>query len=97
MNVIPYFACVALGITISETYHFRNKIAEQKAYDRGFKRGHRQALKEIKADDFSTSDESHSIETEEPKRKRSLITESFMDDLHTNGRAVIKFGGASNE
>ena len=97
MNPIPYFACVALGIAISETYHFRNKIAEQKAYDRGFKRGHRQALKEIKADDFQTFDESYSIETEEPKRRRQIIPESFMDDLHNNGRAVIKFGGASNE
>ena len=92
MNIIPYFACVALGIAISETYHFRNKIAEQKAYDRGFKRGHRQALKETTENVQATEEQ-----TETPKRRMRVITEDFMDQLHANGKAVIKLGGANNE
>lgn len=92
MNIIPYFACVALGIAISETYHFRSKIAEQKAYDRGFKRGHRQALKE-RTEDVQITEES--VET--PKRRMRIINEDFMEQLHANGKAVIKLGGANNE
>lgn len=92
MNIIPYFACVALGMAISETYHFRNKIAEQKAYDRGFKRGHRKALKET-TETVQVIDEP----VEAPKRRMRVITEDFMDKLHENGKAVIKLGGANNE
>ena len=33
----------------------------------------------------------------EPQRTARTIDESFMESLHANGRAVIKFGGASNE
>jgi len=94
MNVIPYFVCVALGIAISETYHFRNKIAEQRAYDRGYKRGRKQALKELEE---PTQIEPTEEPVKEPKRRMHVITEQFMEDLHNNGRAVIKFGGANNE
>lgn len=92
MEVISYFACVALGIAIDATYHRLNKIAEQKAYDRGYKKGRKEALKEIKPEE-----EPYSVETEQPRRRIHVIPESFMEQLHNHGRAAMKFGGANNE
>lgn len=80
MNVIPYFICFAAGMIVDAVYHQRSKIAEQKAYDRGYNKGRKQALKE-------TGKKLEKV-TEEPKNEIELIPEEFMDDLRANGKAV---------
>lgn len=80
MNVIPYFICFAAGMIVDAVYHQRSKIAEQKAYDRGYNKGRKQALKE-------TGKKLEEV-TEEPKNEIELIPEEFMDDLRANGKAV---------
>ena len=80
MNVIPYFICFAAGMIVDAVYHQRSKIAEQKAYDRGYNKGRKQALKE-------TEKKLEEV-TERPKNEIELIPEEFMDDLRANGKAV---------
>lgn len=80
MNVIPYFICFAAGMIVDAAYHRCNKIAEQKAYDRGYNKGRKQALKE--------TEKKLKEVTEEPKNEIELIPEEFMDDLRANGKAV---------
>lgn len=80
MNVIPYFICFAAGMIVDAAYHRCNKIAEQKAYDRGYNKGRKQALKE-------TEKKLEEV-AEEPNNEITLIPEEFMDDLRANGKAV---------
>ena len=81
MNVIPYFICFAAGMIVDAAYHRCNKIAEQKAYDRGYNKGRKQALKEVETNQPNEV-------VEESKKEITLIPEEFMDDLRTNGKAV---------
>ena len=78
MNPIPYFLCFAAGMIVDAAYHQRSKVAEQKAYDRGYNKGRKQALKETETKKTD----------EESKKEITLIPEEFMDDLHANGKAV---------
>ena len=88
MDAIPYFLCFAAGMIVDAVYHQRSKAAEQKAYDRGYNKGRKQALKETEAK--SKIEESYSIVTDlEPEDTHIVpIPEAFMDDLHANGKAV---------
>lgn len=105
MNPIPYFLCFAAGMAVNAMYNQRRKVAEQKAY----KKGYNQAQKEetIRNESSGTNykfnrvyelPSSYNMEPE-PEKKRVVRTvdESFMECLHTNGYAVAKFGGISNE
>ena len=90
MNIIPYFLCVALGMAIDAGYRHRAKVAERNAYAKGYEKGPKAALRETvqKHETFPAFEEST---THEPhKRKIKKIPESFMEDLHNNGGAVIK-------
>lgn len=82
MEAIPYFLCFAAGMIVDAMYHQRSKVAEQKAYDRGYNKGRKQALKETK-----TQKKIDEI-VEEPQKEITLIPEEFMEDLHANGKAV---------
>lgn len=97
MNPIPYFICVALGIAIDAAYRKRSEIAERKAYEKGYNKGYKAAEREViakykKHQELPLFDESYTIETETdaPKRNIKTVPESFMDNLHRNGSAVIK-------
>lgn len=96
MNPIPYFICVALGMAIDAAYRKRSEIAERKAYTKGYQKGLKIGEKEAIAKyqehkEFPLFDDSYSVtETEAPKRNIKTVPESFMDDLHRNGSAVIK-------
>jgi len=97
MNPIPYFICVALGIAIDAAYRKRSEIAERNAYQKGYNKGYKAAEKEViakyqKHKELPLFDEeSYTVETEtEEKRKIKTVPESFMNDLHRNGSAVIK-------
>ena len=98
MNPIPYFICVALGIAIDATYRKRSEIAERNAYQKGYNKGYKAAEKEViakyqKHNELPLFDESYTVETESeaaPKRHIKTVPESFMNDLHRNGSAVIK-------
>lgn len=89
MDTIPYFLCFAAGMIVDAMYHQRSKVAEQKAYDKGYNKGRKQALKETEAK--NKPEESYSVVTElEPEDTRIVvpIPEAFMDDLRANGKAV---------
>ena len=97
MNPIPYFICVALGIAIDAGYRKRSEIAERNAYQKGYNKGYKTAKKEViakyqKHQELPLFDDSYTVETETeaPKRKIKTVPESFMDDLHSRGSAVIK-------
>ncbi len=86
METIPYFLCFAAGMIVDAVYHQRSKVAEQKAYDRGYNKGRKQALKETE----KKNEESYTV-TPEPATQAvdiAVIPEAFMDDLHANGKAV---------
>lgn len=98
MNPIPYFLCFAAGMAVNAIYNQRQKVAEQKAYNRGYK----QAQKEenIRTTNNRTYKPNRVyelptvIETDsEPEQKRTIRTvdESFMESLRTNGYAVTNF------
>ena len=87
MNPIPYFLCFAAGMIVDAAYHQRSKVAEQKAYDRGYNKGRKQALKETEE---KKTEESYTV-TPEPRTQEvdiAVIPEAFMDDLRANGKAV---------
>ena len=88
MEAIPYFLCFAAGIIVDAVYHRCSKVAEQKAYDRGYNKGRKQALKETEAK--NKIEESYSVATEPETKDMNIavIPESFMNDLHTYGKAV---------
>lgn len=97
MNPIPYFICVALGMAIDNAYRKRSEIAERNAYQKGYNKGYKAAEREViarykKHQELPLFDESYSVETETdaPKRHIKTVPESFMDNLHRNGSAVIK-------
>lgn len=96
MNPIPYFICVALGIAIDATYRRHSEIAERKAYKKGYAQAQKEndireeeKLKYERMRRYENFISSYNTEPEN-KPKRRQIPESFMDDLHNNGSAVIK-------
>lgn len=87
MDTIPYFLCFAAGMIVDAVYHQRSKVAEQKAYDRGYNKGRKQALKETEE---KKTEESYTV-TPEPITQEvdiAVIPEAFIDDLRTHGKAV---------
>jgi hypothetical protein len=103
MNPIPYFLCFAAGMAVNAIYNQRQKVAEQKAYNKGYKQAQKEENIRIENRTYRHNrvyelPAEYNLEPE-PEQKRNVRTldESFMEVLHTNGRAVVKFGGASNE
>ena len=105
MNPIPYFLCFAAGMAVNAIYNQRQKVAEKKAYNRGYKQAQKEEAIRVEAYNQQTKLDkvyelptAYNLEPEtEPKKNIRTVNESFMEDLHANGRAVVKFGGASNE
>lgn len=103
MNPIPYFLCFAAGMAVNAIYNQRQKVAEQKAYNRGYKQAQKEENIRIETRTYRPNrvyelPTAYNLEPEtEPKRSVRTIDESFMECLHTNGYAVAKFGGVSNE
>ena len=100
MNIIPYFLCFAAGMAVNAIYNQRQKVAEHKAYNRGYK----QAQKEesIRTEnqhkyyprrvyELPTVIEQESESEPEQKRNIRTVDESFMESLRTNGYAVTNF------
>ena len=105
MNPIPYFLCFAAGMAVNAIYNQRQKVAEQKAYNKGYKQAQKEenirtenrTYKPNRVYELPTA---YNLEPEtepEPKRTVRTIDDTFMECLQTNKRAVVKFGGASNE
>ena len=94
MNPIPYLLCFTAGIVVNEFYHKRQLIAERNAYNKGY----RQAKKETAVKNtvqYKTQPKYTTYEptiVKEPEQPRTIktIDESFMENLITNKRAVIK-------
>lgn len=94
MTILLYFLCIGLGIGIDAFYRKRSEVAERKAFSKGYKKGYKEGLKdgEEKAKQhtelplFDTSYTVATVKTRDIRR----VPESFMDDLHNNGSAVIK-------
>lgn len=103
MNPIPYFLCFAAGMAVNAIYNQRQKVAEQKAYNRGYKQAQKEENIRIGTRTYRPNrvyelPTAYNLEPEtEPKRNIRTVDESFMESLHANGYAVAKFGGASNE
>ena len=107
MNPIPYFLCFAAGMAVNAFYNQRQKVAEHKAYNKGYKQAQKEENIRIETNNrtyrpYRTYElpATYNLEPEteaESKRKVHTVDESFMDNLYTNGHAVVKFGGASNE
>lgn len=103
MNPIPYFLCFAAGMAVNAIYNQRQKVAENKAYNRGYKQAQKEENIRIENRTYRQNrvcelPAEYNLEPEaEPKRNVRTVDESFMENLFTNGRAVVKFGGASNE
>ena len=91
MNIIIGVLLVGAGITIDAIYNRRQQKAEAAAYMRGYQHAKAQAeiYKEGVGEGRFQEMLRHPIET--PQRKNGLIiNETFMEDLHKNGRAVTK-------
>jgi hypothetical protein len=105
MNPIPYFLCFAAGMAVNAIYNQRQKVAEKKAYNKGYKQAQKEEAIRIesrnktdKLDMVYELPTAYNLEPEtETKRNIKTVDESFMECLQANGRAVVKFGGASNE
>lgn len=103
MNPIPYFICFAAGMVVNAIYNQRQKVAEQKAYNKGYKQAQKEENIRIENRTYRQNrvyelPTEYNLEPEtEQKRNVRTVDESFMENLFTNGRAVVKFGGASNE
>lgn len=101
MNPIPYFVCFAAGMAVNALYNQRQKVAEKKAYNKGYKQAQKEEA--IRVETYNQQiklDRVYELPGQiEPEQKRPacVIDESFMECLQENGRAVIKFGGAINE
>ena len=107
MNPIPYFLCFAAGIVVNEFYNKRQKAAECKAYNKGYEQAQKEAkisttvvrkpYNPTKTYELPTT---YNLEPEtevKPKRTIRKVDDTFMECLYTNGCAVTKFGGVSNE
>lgn len=102
MQTLIAFLLVLLGVIIDATYNNIRRKAEYQA----FKDGYRQAQKEEKIRIANTAQPQFyrpiinpaatepKEKKEQKKENKKLIPQSFMDELHKNGRAVIKLGGA---
>lgn len=100
MQTLIAFLLVLLGVIIDATYNNIRRKAEYQA----FKDGYRQAQKEEKIRLANTTHPQFyrpivnpaATEPKENKKEptKKPIPQSFMDELHKNGRAVIKLGGA---
>ena len=105
MNPIPYFLCFAAGMAVNALYNQRQKVAEHKAYNKGYKQAQKEENIRIETSSRTYRPyrpyelpATYNLEPEaEPKRTVRTIDESFMECLQANGHAVVKFGGASNE
>lgn len=106
MNTFVCFLCFAAGMATNAVYARYREIEKSKAYNKGYERGMR------KAEHMQTKEEQYDFEPRfaaipqpnytappppKPKRKVTKIPESFMEELHKNGKAVINLGGASND
>ena len=90
MNIIPYFLCVALGMAIDAAYRHRAKVAERNAYTKGYEKGRKATLRETTQNHETFPAFEAVTSAESTRRKIKKIPESFMEELHEKGGAVIK-------
>ena len=102
MQTLIALSLIALGVVLDATYNAIRRKAEYQA----FKDGYRQAQKGEKI--RLSAETPHpqfyrpivnpttpaTKENEKKTEKKKIIPQSFMDELHKTGRAVIKLGGA---
>ena len=96
MNPIPYLLCFAAGIAINEIYHRKQKVAEYKAYNKGYKQAQKETAVKNAAKYTQQQPKYKTYELPKPKieheqpRTIKTVDEAFMENLRANKCAVIK-------
>lgn len=99
MNTLACFAFFAAGIAVDATYNYIRKRGENRAWHTGYGRAKREeSIRKEMREKYEGNYNFPSYDIV-PKKENKInkVPESFMDELHTNGRAVIRLNNGGVE